>query len=354
MTAPHLSRRGLVLGTGAFATSALLASCGNGAAEKPPAPPTGPALAEPTPVATTEQFTTVTEQIHAAVKAADEARDAKKLAPRVVGTAAEFRQKTYAMIAKVGEFSSTLQVPGAELIIPMTSTGGKFPRTAIALVSGSEKGKVPFFMALQQKDARSPYTTWGWAQQAAGIPMPNVEAAEVGAAPVSYEQDDLLLTPKAALDLYAKVLSDGVAADPKKLMGTDPFMTTRHKEIGDERKALNAGVNWDEAATVKEVYTVKKGDFVGIRTAPAKDAKIGGAIVMGTLLSNRRVLVKEGATMAYSQDNPYTKLIGKKKFTKEFRRDFGTVVALYIPPKGAKAKIQPIGATIAELGASGS
>jgi hypothetical protein len=106
-------------------------------------------------------------------------------------------------------------------------------------------------------------------------------------------------------------------------------------------------VEWDEAGTIRETYSVREGEFAGLRTED------GGAIVMATLMSSRKVSIKDGATMRYAEDNKYTKVIGKREFTKEYVREFGTHVALYIPSADAGGQVQPIGATQTALAASG-
>ena len=348
MNSRPVGRRGLFLGAGSLVASGLLAACTTEPAP-PEAPPTGAPAGDPTPVQTVEQFATIVPEINAAVVAADEARDAAQLAPRVSGSAVEFRTAAYAMIAKAEEWAEDLKVPGTELIVPMTSVTAEFPRVAIALVQDSvaEDG-VPYFMALQQADAKSSYSSWGWAQQAVGIEMPVVANEQIGAEQVTAETEGLVMTPAEALALYATVLTEGDAGDPDDLIAPNPFQTGTHERIQTERSELNAGVEWDEAATVREAYTVKDTELAGLRTDD------GGAIVMGTLMSTRKVSIKDGATMRYAEDNKYTKVIGKKEFTTEYIREYGTHVALYIPSQDAGGQVQPIGATQTALNARGS
>ncbi|WP_193104079.1 hypothetical protein [Brachybacterium sp. FME24] len=346
MTSRPVARRGVFLGAGTLLASGLLAACAS-EPETPPAPPEGPAAGEPTPVNTAEQFTTSVSEVNAAVVAADKARDVKKLAPRVSGSATDFRKAAYAMIDEAEEWATFLSVPSDTLKVPMTTVTTEFPRMAIALVEDSAEDGVPFFMALQQADAQSPYTSWGWAQQAVGIEMPSVPNEVVGAEKVALDAEDLVMAPAAALELYAAVLTDGDRANPDGLLAADPFQTERHKQIQTERTELNGGVEKDEAATIRETYAVKEEEFVGLRTDD------GGAIVIGTLLSTRTVSIKDGATMRYGDDNLYTKVIGKKEFTKEYIRKYGAHVALFIPAKDSGEPIQPIAATLTTLGASG-
>ena len=155
------------------------------------------------------------------------------------------------------------------------------------------------------------------------------------------------MTPAETLALYAKVLSGGDGEDPDDLLAENPFQTGTHERIQTERTELNEGVDWDEAATIHEKFTVDEDEFAGLRTED------GGAIIMGTLLSERKVSLKDRATMRYAEDNKYTKVIGTKEFTSEYIRKYGTHVALHIPSADAGGQVQPIGATQTALDASG-
>lgn len=346
MTSRPVARRGVLLGAGSLLATGVLAACGS-EPEPPPAPPQGPKASEPTPVNTTEQLTTVVSEVNADVVAADKAKKSKELAPRVSGSAVHFRKAAYEVIEKSKKFAEYLEVPGATLTAPLTTVTTGFPRVSIALTEDPEKEGVRHFVALQQADAHAPYTSWGWARQLGDVEMPSVADARVGAEAVAVDTDDLLMTPAEALDLYTKVLTDGAKADPDDQVADDPFKTARHEQIQTERADLNTGVEKDEVATIRETYAVHDEEFAGLRTDD------GGALVMGTLKSTRTVTVKDGGTMRYGEDNEYTEAAGTREFTEEYVRTYGAHVALYIPPKGVDAPIQPIGASLTTLGITG-
>jgi hypothetical protein len=324
---------------------ALLAGC----AEETPPPevPTGPSLEAPTPVATEEQLDRAIAEIHDAVTKADKKQDADLLAPRIVGSIVNYRKSSYKIIKKVEDHAKSLTRPGSEAVVTVTSTDGEYPRHALALVEGESEDDDPFFMLLQQEDARSPYTTWGWAQRMAGVEMPKVAASEVGSEPVADDADDLVMTPKKAFALFAKVLSDGNSADKDDKLASNPFQTAMHANIKDEREQLNEGVDQDEVGTVKETYKIGHATISGMRTDD------GGAIVMGSMNSSRVIEIADGAKVSYAEDNLYTEIIGEKTFTSEYKRDFGNIFALYIPTKDDGGKVQPIAWYRSERGASG-
>lgn len=341
-------RRSLLASVSALGIAGLASACGSSITGEVPAVPAGPALESPTPAASGDQVARYVAAISETLTAADEAKDPSKLAPRVTGSAAEFRTKTYEIIAKVPEWTSALTGPSGDVIVAMTSTEGEWPRTALALTGSRTGDEVPYFLALHQADARSPYTTWGWAQQAVGVAMPTVPDALVGSAAVPADDDTLVMTPAAALARYAAVLGLGDAEDPDDLLAPNPFQTETHAQIAAEREQLNAGVERDEAATVGERYSVREGEYLGLRTDD------GGAIVMGVLDSQRTVSIRGGATIRYSEGNVYTTLADRTEFTDTYVRQYGTTVALYIPTAEAGGQVQPIGVSRALLAVSGS
>ncbi|UYG15984.1 hypothetical protein BRM3_10100 [Brachybacterium huguangmaarense] len=338
-----IARRRLIVGSGAAAVGLALAACSQ--EETPPVVQTGEASATPTPVADADQFTQIMKETSAALTAADEAKDPAKLAPRIVGSAAEFRTRAYEIIAKIPDHAESLATPSAAILVPATSVSGDFPRTAILLVADAVEGGNPFFIPFQQADARSDYATWGWARQLGGVDMPSVEDSSVGATAVAADADGLLVTPADALALYAAVLSNGDGSDPDDKLASDPFAESVHQGIQDERAKLNANVPANSLATIHESYSVHEGEFAALRSDD------GGAIVIGTLRSSRTITVVNGATLRYA--DPESELVGKTSFTKEFVRDYGEVVALHVPTADSGAQVQPIGASKMLLGAHG-
>lgn len=347
-----LGRRTLLLGGGSAVAVTFLAACSQ--EEAPPAVPSGPTATASPPVVDSGQLADVVTDVVAHLDKADADRNAQELAPRVIGSAAEFRTRAYEIIAAVPEFAETLDKPSATVLVVLPSTTDTFPRNAIALVTDAGSEGIHYFMGLQQADARSPYTTWGWARQAAGIELPQIEADTTGAAAVAIDTDGLVMTPQEALALYAQVLSSGDDLDPEDRIAPDPYQTEIHQSIQGERTSLNQNVPADSLATIHESYTVHDGEFLGLRTAD------GGAVVLGSLRSSRTLKTVNGATVTIGDTTadgkpfPEVRLAGKTTFTTEFVRDYGEIVALYIPTADAGGRVQPIGVTRSLLGARGT
>ena len=295
-----------------------------------------------------ERMQVILSQVQAALKAGDEALDVTFLTPRVSGSASEFRAASYEIIKKVPEHADSLTRPSAQTIVPLASAEDTFPRYALALVEAEEEDGLPYFIGLQQNDATSNYTAWGWVRQAAGIEMPTVPGIEFGAQIVPEDANDLYMSPLEAINGYISVLNDGHHnGDLNDDFIEDPFQQTVHEDIQAERARINEGVEQDEVATVREIYQRRGSEYLGLRTAD------GGAIVMASLTSTRRLEVRSGL-VSYAQENLVTKLLGTTEFSNEIIRDYGTTILLYIPPAQEDARIQPIGAYKVLLSASGS
>lgn len=345
-----LGRRALLLG----APLALGALAGCTETSAPPAVSSGPAPSTTAPVATSAVIRQAMTQISTAVRAADTAKKPQPLAPRVVGSAAEFRTRAYQIAARVPEILTDLEVPSDTVLVALNSTTAAYPRTAIALVADASDAGTHYFVGLSQADARAPYTTWGWARQAAGVTLPQVQPDSVGAAAVAADTTGLLMTPQAALTQYAAILTNGLGVAGSGSFTGDPFQNQIHAAIHAERGALNKGVRADSLATVRERYQVHPGELLGLRTAD------GGALVLGSLRSSRVITSVGGATITLAGTGtdgaalPEAKLAGRTTFTRQFVRDYGEVVALRIPPAGSSDRIQAIAVTRSLLGASGS
>ncbi|MCS6710906.1 hypothetical protein JSY14_02305 [Brachybacterium sp. EF45031] len=353
---PRPDRRTLLAGTGFLTLSGVLAACAP-SEDTPPAASSGASDGTPTPNLRPEQIERVVGEIVATVAEADKAKDAAALAPRVTGSAAAFRTAAYAAQKAEPELASQiagqLVPPSSAVFAAVPTLGTGFPRSSVVL-TGDASDQPLTFLQITQEDARAPYTTWGWAVQMPGVPMPRIAPEGAGAEAVPPDADDLLMTPTQALAHYAKVLSDGAAADPRKQLAADPYLTAMHKGIQDERAQLNRGVEQDQVATIREVYTPVGTEQAAVRTTD------GGAIVMGTFTSVRRLAVKPGATVGGftvegGAPSLPAALTGRTEFTREFVRDYGTTVALHVPPRSASGgKIQPIAALRHFLRSSGS
>ena len=337
------SRRGL-LGAAAAASAIFIAGC-----EVEPAPPKanpGPTVEGETPAADQGQLLWVLKDTVNHIKAADESLDAAKLAPRVTGSAADYRKALYEIIKKDDSYKSALERPSENMMLSVSTNNESYPRFIMTVAKAEQAGDLPYLMIMQQDGPRSPYQCWGWAKQAANGPA--LPAAIVGAAPVAIDATDYVVRPFEAINLYVDALNKGLTGGLEQKVAPDAYMTSLREVVDKQRAMLNKDVEPNSIATIEEFYhRVGEGkEFAGIRTADK------GALIFTSLRSTRKTVIKKGS-VTYPE-SVYTRLAGKTTFSKEIIVEAGETIVLYIPSKQAGGKVQLVAGYKSLISVSGS
>ncbi|MCG7426805.1 hypothetical protein MHY20_04130 [Helcobacillus sp. ACRRO] len=356
----HLTRRSILSFGALAAAGGGLAACSSSTKKAAPSPSVSPTPTTPPSALDESELADLLTELNKALTTADEKKDPKLLSPIVAGSALAERTASYEIMKKVGEETlkadpdraPKLSRPDDAVKIGIATDAQGGARYALAVADAENGEGLPFFVGFeQQEDASdsSRFVSWGWARQLANVKMPTVAPIPTGSEAAAVDDAELLMSPKDAIALYCRVLTDGHDnADKDDVVATDPFLEENHAEIQTERKQINEGVDWDQIAQVREEYTPNEQEYLGIRTVD------GGAIVMTTLTSNRRLSVSSGQ-VEYGADTVLAKLVGRHTFTKELVRTYGSTIALHIPAKDQTGeKIQPIAGYKVLLKASGS
>lgn len=337
----EFSRRGL-FGAAAAASALVMAGCSE--EEAPPKANPGPGIEGPTPAAEPGQLLWVVKDVNAHLKAADESLDAAKLAPRISGSAAEYRKALYEIIKKDDSYKSALERPSDNPVLSVSTNNDNYPRFIMTVAKGEKADDLPYLMIMQQDGPRDPYHCWGWAKQAANGPA--MPAAIVGAAPVVRDATDYVFRPYEAINLYVDALNKGLKDGLEQKVAPDAFMTSMREVVDKLRAMLNKDVPPDSIATVEETYAVSTKEFAGIRTADE------GALIFTSLKSTRKITVKKG-TVTYPE-SVYTRVAGKTSFTKEVVVNAGETIVLYVPAKKNGGKVQLVAGFKSLLSVTGS
>ena len=170
------------------------------------------------------------------------------------------------MIKKADEWTDFLTAPSDTLIVPMTTVTAEFPRVAIALVEDSEEGRRPVLHGTPAGRRPVPLHQPGAglsrlpASRSTSVPNELVGSETVEADPMT-----CCITPdEGARAVRQGALERQGRGRPDDLLGDDPFKTGAPQADQDRAHRVNAaGVEKDEAATVKETYKVTDEEFVG-------------------------------------------------------------------------------------------
>lgn len=322
----------------ALAVAVALASGVAGCASAPPPvdPPPAPAVAPP--VLDAAQESAILADVGETLAATAEARSAKGLAARLSGPALAIRKSELAVAKTLKKDDYLTELP-TSVVSTTTTTEQGWPRSVVA-VSEQPELQTERLLVLTQDDARSDYRLWAWARLFPKVVLPPLATVAVGSPQLAPDAEGLLVTPQAAVDAYADVLTKPKKSEHLDELGDDPFREQVAKISALQNKAL-------KAASGKQTmtFTPVPGSVVSIGTVD------GGAIVVGEMTVLEVRTAEDGATISPGTD--VEKALTKKlDVANEMTISYTTVVALRVPPAGSADKITALGVEHVATGAS--
>ncbi len=322
-------RRGLAAASAVVVTSMLLAGCAKDLPTPDPEPAAeGPALSQ-------DQEAAVLESVVAVLSKSTESGDAKPLGNRVTGPALEVR-KSQLQVAKVrGDNDLVTSVPSTflQLVAPTTT---EWPRTAYAITEATENLETPRLVVLEQAEARQAYRMWAWVQLVPGVTMPAFADSEIGSEAVGADDESLAVSPRAALERYADLLTKGTK-ESGHAKSFDLLEGDLVNRIQADASNLRKSDSFKEAdGEYSMSFSLRKGDMRAVRTAD------GGALVVGVLVGKELVKAEEDAKVPPLTRTQEALLDGEDP-TNVLRTQYTDMIALYVPPSGSEDKIRPLG-----------
>lgn len=321
-------RRGL-LTAAAVAAVAALTACAQPMPEPDPRP-----QVEDVPVVTGSQLDRVMTAVAEIVAAADQAGDAKALAPRVDGAELQLRQARYTIRAKVPKHPAPSPV-GTERLLDVVPVDQPWPRYMFTVTEPTADA-VPRIQLLTQPDARSPYRLSASATLLPGVTLPRTAPAETGVEALPADApSDLLVSPNDALARYASVLTSGDASKHSGEFTQDAFRKAVVGEQDAERKA--AGTTCKGCFSYQVTHTPRADSVWSVRTLD------GGALVLGVLDTTRTFTVAaQGSKLPISAD--LAVLGGKNQATKSAAITSVQVVAMHVPAASSDEQLEVVAA----------
>lgn len=325
----------------AVAASLVLAACAPGLPE--PTPAAVPAV--PPPALTIDQSGRVLKGIGASLASADAALSATGLESRLSGPALISRTAEYAVTtATAGAKGVTsLQMAAQTLVVPSTE---EWPRTAFVVTEQPDDLSSPRLLVLQQVAPRSQYTLWGWARLLPGTKMPATATPTAGSTPLPADAAGLVATPADVVVQYADVLLNGDAsAYAAAFAAPDSY----RQGIASGREPL-AQVASQASGTFTETYAPVADQTFALSTAD------GGALVVAGM-STSSALSFKGASLPLPPEFAAVSggtLAAEAELRNSLAVTYSDVIAFYVPPAGAKAPVQVLGAEHIRTSVTGS
>ncbi|MGF6833762.1 hypothetical protein QF015_001937 [Paenarthrobacter sp. TE4293] len=295
---------------------------------------------EGTPVLLESQLQRILEQVASTVDAADAAKDAAKLAPRVDKMELQVRTQNYKIRTAVSAYEARMPVRATKLQSSVISTKREWPRTVFALTQG-DGNVVPQVLTLVQLSPRENYKLWGTAPLQPGTNFPSFPVPREGTESVpAGDNTGLAYSGNEALGILAEML-------------TTPDSPNRSKLADGQASPYIAGALAYQADTVKNgtsanfkfTHTPVTNQTVVLRTAD------GGALVVGRLDFAFEGTPKAAGDKLLLEDDSAV-FAGGKETTTGMVLNFAESVAVYIPPAGSADPMKLVAATRGLVGAS--
>lgn len=293
-----------------------------------------------TPVLLESQLQRILEQVASTVDAADAAKDAAKLAPRVDMMELEVRTQNYKIRSTVSAYEPRMPVRATKLQSSVISTKRDWPRTVFALTQG-EGNVVPQVLTLVQLSPRENYKLWASAPLQPGTNFPSFPVPREGTEAVpAGDNSGLAYSGNEALGILAEML-------------TTPDSPNRSKLADGQSSPYIAGALAYQADTVRNgtsanftfTHTPVTNQTVVLRTAD------GGALVVGRLDFDFEGTPKAAGDKLLLEDDSAV-FAGGKETTTGMVLNFAESVAIYIPPAGSTDPMKLVAATRGLVGAS--
>lgn len=299
-----------------------------------PAATTAPGADAQPPVVTVPQLKLIVSRISAVAAKADAAKNVDLIKTRFNGPALDLRLANYA-IRKVDDTQPALAaIPAGNAIIVLPQQSKGWPRTVFTVLQNpTDKTIAPVGLMLEQATPRDPYKVEYATAFAAGVALPKLAAANLGAPRLRPDVKLLELEPSKLALAYGDIIEKGPASESNKY-----FNTKNDKLIGligvDARKALQAAL----PATAKMAFANSDGPYDSI----ALGSNNSGAVVAAYLNETVTVTpVQAGA--AVNPEGAVKSLSGITGTTKGTVAVYGDQLLFYVPSSTSNQKITLLG-----------
>lgn len=286
------------------------------------------------PVVTVPQLKLIVSRISAVAAKADAAKNVDLIKTRFNGPALDLRLANYA-IRKVDDTQPALAaIPAGNAIIVLPQQSKGWPRTVFTVLQNpTDKTIAPVGLMLEQATPRDPYKVEYATAFAAGVALPKLAAANLGAPRLRPDVKLLELEPSKLALAYGDIIEKGPASESNKY-----FDTKNDKLIGligvDARKALQAAL----PATAKMAFANSDGPYDSI----ALGSNNSGAVVAAYLNETVTVTpVQAGA--AVNPEGAVKSLSGITGTTKGTVAVYGDQLLFYVPSSTSNQKITLLG-----------
>jgi hypothetical protein len=288
--------------------------------------------AEPT-AATAPQIKRIVQRISEVATKADTDKDADLAATRFSGAALDLRKANYTIRGSDADVQAPPAIPSSSVTVAVPQQTDTWPRTVFVVVQDTANADAaPQALTLVQETARDQYKVAYDVALEAGAKFTDVPPVTIGAAQLSPDVKLLKLQPGQLAEAYADILAKDTdsAYDDTFSADGDDLRTKIGKSYKDSKAASLGDANIAFSSEIPEDGSI------------ALATNTAGALVSTTLDEVEKVTPKEaGATV--NTEGAVKALSGVDTTTKGISATYGVQLLFYVPPVGAKSKIELLG-----------
>jgi hypothetical protein len=307
------------------------------ASVKPTATPTAtsaPGSDLQPPAVTVPQLKLIVARISAVAAKADADKNVDLAKTRFDGAALDLRAANYAIRKVDDTYAALAAIPAGDTIITLPQQTDKWPRTVFTVLKNpTDKTVPPVGLMLEQKTPRDDYKVEYATAFSAGVALPKLAAANLGAPRLGPDVKLLELEPSKVALAYGDILEKGPTSESSKY-----FETKDDKLIGliglDARKALQAAL----PATAKMEFVNSAGPYDSIALG-----SVDSGAVVAVYLNETVTVTPVEAGAAVNPEGAVKSLSGVTGSTKGTVAIYGDQLLFYVPSSTSKQKISLLG-----------
>ena len=296
----------------------------------------------PYPAVTELQFSKIMSEVSAQIRLADEELSINTLGVRVEDPTLSARRTAYLVRRSDSETAELMAIPSSPIRLVMPQQTKTWPRSVFGVIQDEADLESPSLgVVLRQQDPRSRYHLTYVVVLNPQVTLPDLPAADVGAAKLAPDSKLIRITPQEVLSHYSDVINNGAESVHSGEFAL--INDTLYSAIGPAAQQLRQE-SFGETVSVEWETSPTDRDIVAFSTAN------GGAIVLGTISEIETVSPRQsGATI--NSSTAVRALTSVSQSSRGFDVESHIQTLWYVPPVGSEEGIRVLGFTYSLMGA---
>ncbi|WP_221584193.1 glycosyl transferase [Microbacterium sp. G2-8] len=350
--AKRTRRRALFVVPAFVVSGALLAGCSPSAWPEFGATPTPTPTVETTepaekqtPAITDAQADRIIASMSQTMKDADENNDVELAEKRMEGAALGMREVAYDIRSDVEDYPAPPAVPKGPVSVLLPQANDGWPRTALVVVGDEASEDTPTILTMTQSSPWETYKVSYMASISAGVELPELAPAWLGAALVPPDSSFLQVAPEDLASTYADIIGKGEDSEYAELfdLESDAF----REALSEKRRTTRDAFNETAEGTAEITFDESAGDSDPVSLATFDS----GAIVAVSLDDSETLKPTNTDGVIKVPEAPQVQhFIGEEETATGLTTNYQSELFFFVPAKASEEPIELLGYSYALVG----